>query len=130
MDESLVLLADLLCWPLEWVTHLDLNVRKPEIKAEIGQQLNEDDRIILADFLRLDLEIYKFFTRRFEEKIAQFNSQDDHRMEKQLRLLQQANEKVKHDCVIQQIGNDKLKGKFHEFSNYVMGYILNMYAQF
>jgi hypothetical protein len=126
MEESLVLLAHLFCWPLEWVTHLDLNVRKPEMKAEAGQQLNEEDRRILAEFLALDVAIYNYFKRRFEERMSQFNSEDEQRMEKQLRLLQQANEKVKEDCVIQQVGNDKLKGKFHEFSNFVMGYVLNM----
>jgi hypothetical protein len=70
--------------------------------------------------------IYNYFKRRFEERVSQFNSEDEQRMEKQLRLLQQANEKVKEDCVIQQVGNDKLKGKFHEFSNFVMGYVLNV----
>ena len=126
MDESLVLLAHLFCWPLEWVTHLDLNVRKPEIKAEIGQQLDEEDRRVLADFLSLDMQIYNYFNQRFEEKLALFNAEDGRRMEKQLILLQQVNDKLKRNCVIEQIGNDKLKGKFHEFSNYVMGYVLNM----
>lgn len=30
MDESLVLLQDLLCWPVEAVAHLHLNQRRPE----------------------------------------------------------------------------------------------------
>ena len=57
MEESLVLLAHLFCWPLEWVTHLDLNARKQEMKAEAGQQLDEEDRSILAEFLALDVTI-------------------------------------------------------------------------
>ena len=126
MEESLVLLAHLFCWPLEWVTHLDLNARKQEMKAEAGQQLDEEDRRILAEFLALDVTIYNYFKGRFEERLAQFNSQDEKTMEKELRLLQKANDKVKEDCVIQKIGNDKLKGKFHEFSNSVMGYVLNV----
>ena len=126
MEESLVLLAHLFCWPLEWVTHLDLNARKQEMKAEAGQQLDEEDRRILAEFLALDVTIYNYFKRRFEERLAQFNAQDEKTMEKELRLLQEVNDKVKEDCVIQKIGNDKLKGKFHEFSNSVMGYVLNL----
>ena len=126
MDESLVLLADLLCWPLEWITHLDLNVRKPEMKVEAGQQLDEEDRLFLADFLRLDIEIYNYFCRRFEERLTQFNSKDGQRMKKQLRLLQEVNNKVKEDCVIQSIGNEELVGKFHDsFSSGVMGYVIN-----
>ena len=126
MDESLVLLADILCWPLEWVTHLDLNVRKPEMRTEAGQQLSEEERRILAEFLALDVAIYNYFKRRFDEHLTQFNFKDEQRMEKQLRLLQEANDKVKKDCVIQYVGNDKLKGKFHEFSDSVMGYVLNV----
>ena len=126
MEESLVLLAHLFCWSLEWVTHLDLNARKQEMKAEAGQQLDEEDRRILAEFLALDVTIYNYFKRRFEERLAQFNAQDEKTMEKELRLLQEVNDKVKEDCVIQKIGNDKLKGKFHEFSNSVMGYVLNL----
>ena len=32
-EESLVLLADYLCWPLEFVVGVSHNVRKPEIKV-------------------------------------------------------------------------------------------------
>jgi hypothetical protein len=32
-DESMVLLADLLCWPLEKVTSLKVNARKPHLKV-------------------------------------------------------------------------------------------------
>ena len=34
-DESMVLLADLLCWPLEKVVSLKVNARKPELKVSI-----------------------------------------------------------------------------------------------
>lgn len=126
MDESLVLLADLLCWPMEWVTHLDLNVRKPEMKAEAGQQLDEEDRLLLADFLSLDIEIYDYFYRRFEQRLTRFNSKDEQRMNKQLRLFQLINNKVKEDCVIQSIGNEELIGKYRDsFSSGVMGYVIN-----
>ena len=35
-DESMVLMADLLCWPLEKVTSLKVNARKPHLKVSLG----------------------------------------------------------------------------------------------
>ena len=125
MEESLVLLADLLCWPLEWVTHLDLNVRKPELKNESSQQLNEEERRVLSSFLRLDVAIYKHFYRRFQEHLVRYKSENSNRMERQVRLLKEANEKVKKDCVIQQVGNYQLQGKFREWSKDIVGHVVN-----
>ena len=34
-EQSMVLLAHYLCWPLEWVTGISQNVRKPESKVHI-----------------------------------------------------------------------------------------------
>ena len=130
MDESLILLAYLLCWPLEWVVHLDLNIRKPEKKVDRGQYLNDKDRLLLIDFLRLDMEIYKHFNRRFEEHLMRFNSDfGHHRMKDQLRLLKDAKNKLKQRCVIQQVGNDKLFGEFYDPStNDIMGYAIDQYV--
>lgn len=129
MDESLILLADLLCWPLEWVVHLDLNIRKPEKKAEAGQQLNDEERRLLADFLRLDVEIYNHFNRRFEEHLSRFNSFYGHQgMDTQLSLLKEKNDKLAQHCVVQPVGNDRLSGKFRDpFTNDIMGYAIHKY---
>ena len=127
MDESLILLADLLCWPLEWVVHLDLNVRKPEKKADAGQHLNEEERLLLADFLRLDMEIYNHFNHRFEEHLIRFNSNFGHKtINEQLHLLNKENYKLKKQCAVKQVGNEKLTGKYQEPSNNdIMGYAIN-----
>ena len=34
IEESMVLLAHYLCWPLEWVTGISHNVRKPNTKVK------------------------------------------------------------------------------------------------
>ena len=34
LEESLVLLAQHLCWPLEWVAYISHNVRKPDTKVK------------------------------------------------------------------------------------------------
>ncbi|XP_057374784.1 galactosylceramide sulfotransferase-like [Daphnia carinata] len=121
MEESLVLLADRLCWPLEYVTHLDLNVRKPERTV----RLEEDERHVLGRWLNFDTDIYEHFCRRFDDHVARFNSfgQPD-RMEEQVRLLRQFNLRLRERCVIQRVGNEKLQGKFLETHNDTFGYLI------
>ena len=129
MDESLVLLADLLCWPLDWVSHLDLNVRKQELKVQSDNQLSEEDRQILADYLSLDIKLYRHFYQLFEDHLMRYDFVEKGRMERQVRLLQQANDKVKQQCVVQsQVDNENLKGKFHLSNNAVTGYVINEYV--
>ncbi len=121
MEESLVLLADRLCWPLEYVTHLDLNVRKPERTV----RLEKDERTTLGNWLNFDTEIYDHFCQRFDEHVAQFNSMGrPGRMEEQVRLLRESNRQLQERCVIQRVGNEKLQGKFLETHNNTFGYLI------
>ena len=122
MEESLVLLADRLCWPLEYVTHLDLNVRKPERTV----RLEEEERSTLAQWLNFDTEIYDYFTRRFDNHVAQYNSFSNrpNRMEEQVSVLRQLNQQLRERCVIQRVGNEKLWGKFLETHNDTFGYLI------
>ena len=122
MDESLVLLADLLCWPLERVVYLVLNVRKPEKNVN----LTEDESHILARWLNVDSAIYSYFQKRFDERIADFNARNKPNwMNEQIRMLRDLNSKLNDRCVIEQVGNEKLSGKFLESSNNIMGYLIH-----
>lgn len=121
MEESLVLLADRLCWPLEYVTHLDLNVRKPERTV----QLDQDERLILGRWLNFDTDIYNHFCRRFDEHVTSYNARGQtDRMEEQVRLLRHYNQQLRERCVIQRVGNEKLRGKFLETHNDTFGYLI------
>lgn len=121
MDESLVLLADLLCWPLEYMTHLDLNIRKPDRMIK----LDENQREILGNWLNLDVDIYQYFVKRFDEHVAKYNAAGTpDRMEEQVRRLRQLNKQLHQKCVIKRVGNEKLRGKFMETHNGVFGYVV------
>ena len=125
MDESLILLADLLCWPIGWIDHLDLNIRKPDRKTSLDQLLSKEEREALTEFLGLDVAIYQHFYKRFEERLTRYNSANSRRMEQQLQLLHQANDAVSKRCVLNYVGNEKLEGKFKETNNNIMGYVVN-----
>ena len=118
MEESLVLLADYLCWPLEYVTHLDLNKRKPERVIK----LDDSERETLRKWLNVDNLIYDYFSKRFDEKIKLF---DPAYIEQQVKRLRELNEEVQNRCVVAQVGNDKLSGKFKEINDDTLGYMIN-----
>ncbi|XP_046459091.1 galactose-3-O-sulfotransferase 2-like isoform X2 [Daphnia pulex] len=134
MEESLVLLKHLLNWPLENVVHLNLNRRKPE-KSSV---LSVEERKVLSDWLAADGRIYEHFSRRFEERVAEFNRKHstmpaflaglfglDSAMEREKQLLEEANKKLYGTCVVQELGNEKLSGVFKEYNNNIMGFDVN-----
>ena len=134
MEESLVLLKHLLNWPLENVVHLNLNRRKPE-KSSV---LSVEERKVVSDWLAADVQIYEHFSRRFEEKVAEFNRKHstmpaflaalfkmDSAMERERQLLEKAYKQLYDTCVIQELGNEKLKGIFKEYNNNIMGFDVN-----
>ena len=66
MEESFVLLADILCVPLETVIIVkDQNVR-PKVMAKKLSQANRDT---LEQYLEPDRLLYDYFTRKLDQKI-------------------------------------------------------------
>lgn len=123
MEESLVLLADHLCWPLEYVTHLDLNVRKPERVV----RLSHSERETLRDWLGVDSAIYEYFTRRLDERIKAFDAAGG-MMSEQVKRLRALNKQLHDRCVVARVGNDLLSGKFRETNDDTLGYMINPYV--
>ncbi|KZS14763.1 Uncharacterized protein APZ42_020124 [Daphnia magna] len=136
MEESLILLKHLLNWPLQNVIHLNLNRRKPE---KWTPSLNAHERKVLSEWLAADVQIFEHFSRRFDERVAQFNWQQstpstflmgelfnfNSAMKTQRQLLEKANKELYKRCVLQEVGNEKLSGKFKEYNNNIMGFIIN-----
>jgi hypothetical protein len=46
-------------------------------------------------------------------------------MEREKQLLEEANKQLYDTCVVQELGNEKLKGAFKEFNNNIMGFVVN-----
>jgi len=138
LEESLVLLRHLLCWPTEHITHLVLNKRKKEKIV----RLDPEEREQLKKWLKVDYMIYDHFVKVFEEKVQQFNTEHGKEqsalklfssitpMEKEVLQLREANSKLIDKCVIDHVGNEKLNGKFRETNNDIMGYLINEYVSY
>lgn len=136
MEESLVLLKDLLRWSTDDVVHLNLNRRK----SEKSPKLTAAQRQVLAKWLAADVQIYQHFSRRFEQKVSRFNALysgslfnspllmlglGETPMQKELHLLEAANKKLYQRCVVKEVGNEKLRGQYQWVNNNVVGFLIN-----
>ncbi len=121
-DESLILLRHLLCWPLESVTSLVSNTRKPEYVVKLNP---EERQVLRQHWLGADDRLYRHFTNIFDAKIADFGQSA---MKEEVGELRLANQNVKDRCVLKQVGNEELGDNYRSVHNKTLGYILNEYV--
>jgi len=94
MESSLVLLADMMCWPLEDMTFIKLNVQPSNLSRTYT--LNKEDREKLREMNWADMKIYKHFLRKFRLRVRQFG---EDRMKEQERRLKRRNRQLEAECV-------------------------------
>ena len=64
-DESLVILAKLLCWDLSEVRYLKQNARKADKVSNITQEARET----LTNWLSADYKLYKHYEQKFQAEV-------------------------------------------------------------
>lgn len=115
-DSSLVLLSDVLCWPLKNMTSLKLNARK---KSAI-EKLSDKARETLKDWLWADYKVYNYFKKELELKKQDYGIK---RLNEEISYLHDVNAKVKSQCVLEVVKNTtKLSGDFVPWSKDVLGF--------
>jgi len=115
-DSSLVLLSDVLCWPLANMTSLKLNARK---KSAI-EKLSDSSRKILKDWLWADYMLYDYFKKELNNKKIAMGVQNVQNGVEELKGL---NSKVKADCVLEVVKNTKsLSSDFVPWSKDVLAF--------
>jgi len=119
MEESLILLRQLLCLPsLEDVSYLVASSRKPELVV----RLNRKEKDVLRNWLDADDQIYRHFSNVFETKVEEFGRS---RMDEEVLKLRVINKNVWERCVIKQVGNEMLNGKYQGSNDKTFGYLVN-----
>lgn len=115
-SSSLVLLSEVLCWPLTNMTSLKINARKKSAK----EKLSPESREILKDWLWADYLLYDYFKDELQRKKKAFGT--DH-IEKKVEELGQLNENLKKDCVLETVKNtNSLSSDFKPWSKDVIGF--------
>lgn len=117
-DESLVLLARLLCWDLSQVRYLKQNARK----AEKVNNITVESRKTLTTWLAADFKLYNHFSAKFDETVMTYGKEQ---MARDVKTLQDMNEELRKDCVLEVADNTKLKGEFRMALDIVEGYVIN-----
>ncbi|XP_065219913.1 galactosylceramide sulfotransferase-like [Planococcus citri] len=97
MDESFVLLANLMGWPLEYVASLKLNARLPELDPYI---LTSRDELTILDLNQIDTQLYNHFLAKFLKCKRQYGEDNLSRQVQQLRII---NENFKQRCVAEEV---------------------------
>eukprot|EP00090_Calanus_glacialis_P043574 TRINITY_DN7717_c0_g1_i3.p1 TRINITY_DN7717_c0_g1~~TRINITY_DN7717_c0_g1_i3.p1 ORF type:complete len:421 (-),score=144.99 TRINITY_DN7717_c0_g1_i3:79-1341(-) len=117
-DESLVLLARLLCWDLSEVRYLKQNARKVEKVSNITAEARGQ----LTTWLAADFRLYKHYQDKFELEVEKYGRDQ---LDKDVATLRQLNEELTKDCVKEVADNSKLTGEFRMALDIVTGYVID-----
>lgn len=104
-DESLILLAKLMCWDLSDVRYLKQNVRKSSKVSAIS----DTSRKQLQKWLHADYKLYNHFEKKLQSQIDKYGRDQ---MAKDVEMLRKLNDDLKSECVLEVADNSKLKGEF------------------
>ncbi|XP_065212861.1 galactosylceramide sulfotransferase-like isoform X1 [Planococcus citri] len=93
LEASLVLLANLLRWPLHYVAFLSLNSR-PDVKK---YKLSNIEKEKLVQFNYADFLLYDHFLKKFNNCVLQYGVDS---LKKDVEKLKRINDQIRHKCVI------------------------------
>ena len=121
MEESLILLKELLCWDLIDIRYFKLNERSEETKKS---QMTSNTRARLKKWLWADYELYDYFQKKLNQLIQDFGVI---KMKNQVNSLQDLNNELRKNChLLEHEDNSDLKGTgFYMASDSVKGLSLD-----
>ena len=115
-ESSLVLLSDVLCWPLANMTSLKLNARK---KSKV-QNLSTKVRDNLKDWLWADQMLYDYFKGKLDQKKTKLGAEQ---LSERISRLAKLNTDLREACVVAEVNNTKmLAQEFLPYSKDVLGF--------
>ncbi|XP_065218345.1 galactose-3-O-sulfotransferase 3-like [Planococcus citri] len=97
MEASMILLANLMGWPLEYVASLRLNSRNSESEP---YKLTLRDEITIMNLNQVDTLLYNHFSDKFRKCVRQYGEQ---KMNERIQQLKIINEKFAHRCIGEEI---------------------------
>ncbi|XP_071448606.1 galactosylceramide sulfotransferase-like [Hetaerina americana] len=96
MEASLVLFADLMCWPLEEVRFIRLNALREVDNSNFKKPvLTEEEMSMLKKLNNLDIQLYSHFKERFKRRILDYGAE---RMISEVNQLIDMNSQLYNNC--------------------------------
>ena len=118
-DASIVLLSNLLCWPLANMTSLKINERK---KSRV-MKLSRKSRKMLKEWLWADYMLYEYFKKELVRKKTLFGVD---KIEKEVYKLKELNRNLSSECVLNVVENtNDLKVEYVHSSQHVLLFKVN-----
>lgn len=117
-DESLIILARILCWDLTEVRYLKQNARKSSKVSNITSEARQT----LKEWLSADYKLYDHFKSKFQLAVESYGPA---KLAEDVAKLRKLNEELTEDCVLEVADNSKLKGEFRTALNIVEGYVID-----
>lgn len=112
MEASLVLLADLMEWPLHYVSFIPINARINATKSEIS----EADRLKLSQYNHADHLLYRYFLKKFHKHVLDYGFE---KLASDIQKLHSINVELRKRCIM----SENSKGFYH-----TVGYVLKDYS--
>nr|XP_002735792.1 PREDICTED: dual oxidase 1-like [Saccoglossus kowalevskii] len=102
LEESLILLRDLLCWDIDDFTFFQLNAREPKSVHKIGP----DVATKIQEWNSGDVKLYDHFNRTFWEKVKAYGVE---KMSNEIAALRQKNQELSQKCLSSDGAGEKFK---------------------
>jgi len=118
MESSLVLLSQVLCWPINHFTTLQVNTRKKSHQIEMSDEVRE----VLKEWLWQDEMLYTYFKQVLDRRKQNYGLEI---LESKVGELKKMNAQVKKVCVEGISNNEELSSEFKPWSNDIIGYKIN-----
>ncbi|XP_002738984.2 galactose-3-O-sulfotransferase 2-like [Saccoglossus kowalevskii] len=99
MDESLILLKDLMCWDIDDIVALSMNARVEDSKRNISEDIAEKIR----QWNSGDVSLYRTFNQTFWKRIEDFGSA---RLQIELDKLKVRRQELFDECIDNVVSND------------------------
>ena len=118
MDESLILLKELLCWDYADVVFFTKNARTDTMKKELAPSSIEKIRRLQS----ADILLYDHFLAKHKEAVVRYGEK---KMAAEVSILRALRQEIFDECGIRIVNKFDRKSIFKEYSNQVNGYILD-----
>lgn len=105
MEASMVLMADLMCWPLEHVAFISLNARPSN--STHRTKLSSEQKEKLRSVNAADVRIYEHFKLKFEQRVQAFGVEE---MARRVELLKAHNRQLTEQCIKTVIPPEEVPG--------------------
>ena len=119
MDESLILMKELLCWNFEDIVFLVKNARKKSMKVKMTAAMRKN----VLEFNQADDMLYEHFLNKHEEAVNRYGAS---KMEEQVLILRKLRDEMLSRCNIDMDASFKLKVD-NKFFNRVNAYNTTSY---